>query len=657
MWKKNSRKLGDEDGFAAKNQAAAKSGDEQTLWAKLVFGGQESQVFSPAQWFETNTKVRDTITPEEAHALSELGPNLLDEPVLEPDDFRDLEKTKFTDSQLGLSIIEQFSEMDLQYEFGLYRINAEGQQERLFEGFGDDPYAWPYNCLRIYLGLASGKVVATQLEILKRSDGSEFAYWSTHLIASNVHMALGADLGELTLLECVDSSDLRLPLMTEKYCIPRAMLKIAFLAETKEIFTTHANRSSFFNKLPRKYYPKPSYSIVEFEEVWVTNATIAQGGEFRGFIAPNAVKFGWTLDAPSMSAYQDWGADVINIIKDGLIRALGCVEEGWETARGFVLDESIVPENVMYLLPHRQVADYDFVFGNPAFAIERTPGTLDGLPTWVAQTSCYDLIVETEAAMDEIGEKTGPSDSYDLSDMFDDLEKTLMSGMGPLVPVIANTLAESFMIPVLLDRSDDGRNLSAPHTESLFQVLNAQLTKAVLSSSISQRTHALVNMGVAYFQIGDLKKAELHLLAALKEGAEFAEAESTHVLSLLYEEQGDKKTALMFRKRYEKSDGYTPREWLRNGPVDGVYNPDEDSSGLTELETPPTKTRKAFTKSSEGLSSSSGLTKSSGKSGLGSGSTETQNNGDSSSNFCANCGVKFESPSANFCPGCGSRRV
>jgi tetratricopeptide (TPR) repeat protein len=643
MWKKNSAKLGNEDGFSDNDHAAANNGNEQTLWAKLVFGGQESQVFSPSQWFETDTKVMDTVTSEEAQSLSEFDPNLLNEQVLEPEDFSGLEKTKFTDSQLGLSIIELFNEMDLQYEFGLYRINAEGQQEHLFEGFGDVPYAWPYNYLRIYLGLASGKVVATQLEILKRSDGSEFAYWSTHLIASNVHMALGNDLGELELAECVDSSSLRLPLMAEKYSIPRAMLKIAFLAETREIFTTLAKRSNF--KDLRLNSPKPSYSILEFEEVWVTNATITQGGEFRGFIAPNAVKFGWTLDAPSMRAYKDSATDVIILIKDGLIRALECVEEGWETARGLVLDESIVPENVMYLLPHRQVADYDFVFGNPALAIERTPGTLDGLPTWVAQTSCLDLIVETEVAMDELGEKTGRSHGYDLSNMYDDLEKVLMSGMGPLVPVIANTLAASFMIPVLSYRSDDGRNLLSPHAESLFQVLKAQLSKAVLSSSISQRTNALVNMGVAYFQIGELDKAESHLLAALKEGVEYAEAESTYILSLLYEEKGDKKSALMFRKRFEKSDGYTPGEWLRNGPITGVYDPDEDSSGLADLEAPP-KT-----------SGSSGLSKSSNSSGLPGNQPAPKKSAGITANFCPLCGTKFGRDEERFCASCGEPRV
>jgi tetratricopeptide (TPR) repeat protein len=645
MWKKNSRKLGNEDGFSDNDQAAANNGDEQTLWAKLVFGGQESLVLSPSQWFETDTKVIDTVTSEEAQYLSEFDPNLLNEQVLEPEDFSGLERTKFTDSQLGLSIIEQFNEIDLQYEFGLYRINAEGQQEHLFEGFGDDPYAWPYNYLRIYLGLASGKVVATQLEILRRRDGSEFAYWSTHLIASNLHMALGTGLGDGELVELLEYGPLRPHLMTEKYSIPRAMLKIAFLAETRSIHTALANRSKIFHTLPREYYPKPSYSILEFEEVWVTNATITQGGEFRGFIAPNAVKFGWTLDAPSMRAYKDSATDVIILIKDGLIRALECVEEGWETARGLVLDESIVPESVMYLFPHNQVADYDFVFGNPALAIERTPGTLDGLPTWVAQTSCLDLIVETEAAMDELGEKTGRSHGYDLSNMYDDLEKVLMSGMGPLVPVIANTLATSFMIPVLLYRSDDGRNLLAPHAEALMQILKEHLSKAVLSASVSQRTNALVTMGVAYFQIGELDKAEPHLLAALKEGAEYAEAESTYILSLLYEEKGDKKSALMFRKRFEKSVGYTPGEWLRNGPITGVYDPDEDSSGLADLEAPP-KT-----------SGSSGLSKSSNSSGFQGNQPASNKSSGVTANFCPLCGTKFGRHEEKFCMNCGEPRV
>lgn len=66
---------------------------------------------------------------------------------------------------------------------------------------------------------------------------------------------------------------------------------------------------------------------------------------------------------------------------------------------------------------------------------------------------------------------------------------------------------------------------------------------------------------------------------------------------------------------------------------------------------------RTFSKASESLNSSSGLTKSSGKSGLGTGATETQITGSSGSNFCANCGMKFESPSANFCPSCGSKRT
>jgi hypothetical protein len=77
---------------------------------------------------------------------------------------------------------------------------------------------------------------------------------------------------------------------------------------------------------------------------------------------------------------------------------------------------------------------------------------------------------------------------------------------------------------------------------------------------------------------------------------------------------------------------------------DGV--PSEDAEELERL-----------SKDSDGSNSSSGLTKSSGKSGLGSGSNETQISGISGSNFCANCGMKFESQAANFCPSCGSKRL
>lgn len=79
--------------------------------------------------------------------------------------------------------------------------------------------------------------------------------------------------------------------------------------------------------------------------------------------------------------------------------------------------------------------------------------------------------------------------------------------------------------------------------------------------------------------------------------------------------------------------------------------------GWDDVPSESTDEPKAFSKSSDGLGSSSGLTKSSGKSGLGSGSNDKQIGENSVSNFCANCGMKFESPSANFCPSCGSKRA
>jgi hypothetical protein len=79
--------------------------------------------------------------------------------------------------------------------------------------------------------------------------------------------------------------------------------------------------------------------------------------------------------------------------------------------------------------------------------------------------------------------------------------------------------------------------------------------------------------------------------------------------------------------------------------------------GWDDAPSESTDTPKAFSKSSDGLSSGSGLTKSSGKSGLGLDASEPQISSKSASNFCANCGMKFESSSANFCPSCGSKRV
>ena len=63
-----------------------------------------------------------------------------------------------------------------------------------------------------------------------------------------------------------------------------------------------------------------------------------------------------------------------------------------------------------------------------------------------------------------------------------------------------------------------------------------------------------------------------------------------------------------------------------------------------------------FTKSSDAVNSSSGLTKSSSKSGLGLDEPELQSYSQSAAKFCANCGQKFETPEAKFCSSCGSKR-
>jgi hypothetical protein len=63
-----------------------------------------------------------------------------------------------------------------------------------------------------------------------------------------------------------------------------------------------------------------------------------------------------------------------------------------------------------------------------------------------------------------------------------------------------------------------------------------------------------------------------------------------------------------------------------------------------------------FASESLGVKSSSGLTKSSTKSGLGLGPALEQSN-ESGSNFCTNCGLKFENLEANFCQTCGTKRL
>jgi tetratricopeptide (TPR) repeat protein len=611
MWSWKSKKQVEETELGTEAGEQGTDSSEQTPWARFVFGGFAPQVVAPSKWFESSAKLLDTITEQEAEDLIEVfevgtSYDWAHDYVLEPTDFSLFEKVKFSDSQLGLSIMAQFDSMGLVYRFKTTKINLEGEGEDLREVHGDEPLNWPYNSLEVFLWLESGSPVVTQLEIYRREDSTEFAYWSTHLLATNINMAFGMGLGDH---EVLDFSEANLTFFTEKYRIPTAMLKLAFMAETREVFMALGSRGKFHKSLPAKYYPKPIYAIEEFEEVWT-----AKGGEeggVWGFIAPNAIKFGWMLDAPSMRSYKKQAPVVINLIKDGLIQALACVEEGWETARGLVLDETNSPPDLLELLAHNQIADYDFVFGNPAMLNEGPTGNLDGHPTWIPQTACFDLL-------------TASRDLYNS----DRDEECFMNGIGPAVPHAANSFAFGDLIPLLAIRGDDGTYRVNPEASTHMDRLREVLSKAVLAPSPTQATNAISNMGVAYFQVGELEKAEAHLLAALEREDGSSEHEACYVLSILYEERGDKESAQVFRQRYEKTQGYEVRSWFRTGPL--------------------VEARRG--------AASQGLTKSSKTTGFGDGKAPSVDSMDQVANFCNQCGTKFETPEAKFCSSCGQPR-
>lgn len=78
--------------------------------------------------------------------------------------------------------------------------------------------------------------------------------------------------------------------------------------------------------------------------------------------------------------------------------------------------------------------------------------------------------------------------------------------------------------------------------------------------------------------------------------------------------------------------------------------------GWDDFPVEESKEAQQFRKSSDGLNTSSGLTKSSSKSGLGLDKPEQQIQGKSASKFCGNCGQRFEAIEANFCSNCGQPR-
>lgn len=536
---------------------------------------------------------------------------------------------------IGPLLLEKLEEAGVPHRAASYQINSEGYPESFSELYGEDQESWPSpQRLEVLFALSSGRLLLTEIEFYKDEEG-EFAYWYTDLLVSNLPMKINNRKGE----DWLDADSYKPWLLAERLQIPTSLSNLALLAENRLIFADGNGLVNF----PRSYFfsaegsgqthdPAKLVELIESENsgeddlhrglpapgfsILTNNRFKTSGYDSEGayreaeFVAPNSIRFGWTLDSLAVVSRTD-----IRSFQAMFSRVGDCIDEGYSMFRGAFLDDEG--------LANPYIADYHFAFFRGEESVlgpkgaEVTVGNLDGCQTWVPQSYAYELFQNSW-------------DALDLKESKTETQKAMMEGLGTALPHLISNFVFGVLIPSLTTKSGDFK-LSANH-KSTLEYIERLCGAALLLPVPSQQSNALSNSGVAHYQVGDLDTAEQRLLLALEHAAgnqhvyvNVSEAEACYILGLLATERGNLSQADDYFQRAEKSGGYDVQAWLRTPHFRGASKTGE--SGKASKPVNDAKTNS----SAPGPSSAA-------------------------KRFCTNCGGAFEKDEYRFCAGCGQKR-
>ncbi len=538
----------------------------------------------------------------------------------------------FDQSTIAPVLLQKLDEAGIPYTTPRSTLDAEGWVQTFEALYGDDAEKWPSpNRLTVSLGLASGRVIVSEIEFYQDEKG-EFAYWYTDLLVSNLPFCMNKKIGE----DWVDSDSYSAWLIADKLFLPTNLSNLAFLAENRLPTLSPVAPIMF----PRSYFFSDEGSgethntekLLELLEETGTNKSSAaltllpapgflmlknsscraaaqdSQGEYHmiEFVAPNSVRFGWTFDLMSIKTTIS-----VNAFRKMFRRAAECVDDGYSAFRGAVQGDDA---------PNPLMADYHFIFFRndvsvlDANAREVPSDKLGGCPTWIP-TSHAGLLVGDSWEKREVLEGIGPGLYYGIADLvFDEL------------------------IPKLIVTSDGSSELASEH-ETILDQIERLCGAALLLPVPSQQSNALSNAGVARYQVGDLELAKQRLLLALDHPSKNNEAEASFVLGHIYSELGDTSEAKKYFDRSEIAGGYPARGWFRSSPLRSGSS--KVSSGFTKNSKPGFATEE--TQATLPDSPDQGL--------VLNGKTDSK-----VKKFCTNCGEGFSRLEEKFCPQCGEKR-
>lgn len=441
-------------------------------------------------------------------------------------------------------------------------------------------------------GTENGTPFIQSLEIYKGEDGKLCAYWFVDLMASPVPLEsfnsfeVREDDGEVSTYGfSQESGNWTVGQLSTKLQIPVFIKQLAYLSETPFPSTQimSFSRDMAFKEVPQEARPVPFFCLKKNGLVQGFSKSLSSGLKgtsirYDGSLFPDALQFGWRFDEAAIPHL----AEIMPIAVDGCTFAMTTVEDGYENYR-----------DLDYPAP------WDDVLGSPCafMANYESRGSRLAAPQWIPNTHIGDITSRTQEIYSEVL-ALKDEDKDDQAKALERLNYLANDGAGPYLIHGINSLIYSFMLPNLKDQ---------PQAISEVEYFAGQ---NIEQRMMNQTTNAMANLGIAYFLVGDLDRSEETLLLALEQKDEFAEAEASFFLSLIYESKNDQVQADSFKKRAAAAGGYEPPTWLQGQQATSQAEPKGSSSA------------------DQGTSL-----------------------------FCASCGNRFASDDQKFCAQCGSKRV
>lgn len=586
-------------------------------------------------------------------------------------------------SKSALILIQKFESANIMHTTPFVKVDPEGFSYILSDIYGNDESKWPpANCIQVRMPLSSGKVLNTSIEFYEDQNG-EFAFWYSDLLVSNLPTRLNNKVDEAWL----DVNSFQPHILADKLFLPTSITNLAFIAENRLYFENPLVPSLF----PREYFfsaegsgdkhqteklsellesekapsakkksALPAPGIVFLENASVTACGFTSEEEWREceFLAPNAIRLGWTFDVNSLETEF-----AINSFFAMFMRAGNCLDEGYTKYQG------AVQENEQF--PDPQLADYHYVFlGGQEPILGEPEGEhveikkLSGYQTWIPQIEASEFFFNTWERLHEL-EKDGDNHSNGRStdnNKREVLFEAVREGLGVL-PHAISTLVYSVLLPDLVKVTEGGFKAAALR-EKIIKQIDLLCTVALLLPISSQQANALCNAGIARYVVGELDRAENLLLAALNHPSKNNEDEASFFLHLIYSEEGNDEQARKYLERSVAAGGYDGEMSQAANVLVAARKAAREQNDQVD------KARKSLTDGSFGLDANQDVSTESpsaleavgptlqGKSKIGNPKSKFGSDTKSSApkNFCTECGNAFAGDLEKFCSQCGSKR-